>query len=294
MKINELEKQVAEQVIDLMKTKGLRWAASWQRDQPACNGVDGHVYRGSNVLTTWIWLAMNDQSDPRFIPRSYLFNKDREQNVGKLRKGSKGIPIVFYKNVVNEDSDKNYRFARVTYVWHVSQIDELDESKLKPLQAPPVPLTGAERDIAIDYWVEQTGAKIKHHGDKAFYSLPPNDFINMPELKRFFDANGYYGTLLHELTHWTGAEHRLDRLKRSRFGSEDYAFEELVAEFGSVLLCTQHGLQAGPREDNAAYLKGWISRLQDDHRLIFDAMKHASQAQQMLNDLQPDEDQEAA
>jgi len=46
-----------------------------------------------------------------------------------------------------------------------------------------------------------------------------------------------YATLVHELTDWTGAKHRLDREFGKRFGDQAYAAEELVAEIGAAFLC---------------------------------------------------------
>ena len=37
----------------------------------------------------------------------------------------------------------------------------------------------------------------------------------------------------HETTHWSGAESRLSRDLKGRFGDEAYAAEELVAELGA-------------------------------------------------------------
>ena len=45
----------------------------------------------------------------------------------------------------------------------------------------------------------------------------------------------YYSTALHELIHWTGHESRLNRInKLARFGDQNYAAEELVAELGAA------------------------------------------------------------
>ena len=48
-----------------------------------------------------------------------------------------------------------------------------------------------------------------------------------------------YATLVHELTDWTGAKHRLDREFGKRFGDQAYAAEELVAEVGAAFLCAE-------------------------------------------------------
>lgn len=39
-------------------------------------------------------------------------------------------------------------------------------------------------------------ADIRHGGVRAFYS-PKHDFINMPPLEKFWNAEAYYGTLAH-------------------------------------------------------------------------------------------------
>jgi antirestriction protein ArdC len=54
-------------------------------------------------------------------------------------------------------------------------------------------------------------------------------------------------TLLHELTHWSGAPHRLNRTFGTRFGDNDYAVEELVAELGAAFLCADLGIANEPK-----------------------------------------------
>ena len=60
----------------------------------------------------------------------------------------------------------------------------------------------------------------------------------MPPFEAFRDAESYYSTLAHELTHWTKHPQRLDRdFDRKKWGDEGYSREELVAELGSAFLC---------------------------------------------------------
>lgn len=92
----------------------------------------------------------------------------------------------------------------------------------------------------------------------------------------FHRAAGYYGTLAHELTHWTGAAQRLDRF--SRFNDRKaYAFEELVAEIGNCMLCAQLGLEPA-FDQSAAYVEGWLKALKEDNRAIFRAASKAQKA----------------
>ena len=73
----------------------------------------------------------------------------------------------------------------------------------------------------------------------------------------------------------------MNRLKRDmsgRFGNQAYAFEELVAELGSAMICGALGLEQKPREDHAQYIKGWLSCLRNDNKFVISAASHAQKA----------------
>jgi len=76
--------------------------------------------------------------------------------------------------------------------------------------------------------------------------------VQMPNKDQFNNASAYYGTLLHELGHWTGDKSRLDRDMSGRFGSVQYAKEELIAEIASYMVRGQLGLEKG-LDQTAAY-----------------------------------------
>ncbi len=82
-------------------------------------------------------------------------------------------------------------------------------------------------------------------------------------------SEGYYATLVHDLTHWTGAKNRLDRDMGKRFGDEAYAAEELVAEIGAAFLCAEFGITQEIRADHAQYLANWLVLLKSDPALSF-------------------------
>ena len=136
---------------------------------------------------------------------------------------------------------------------------------------------------AADAVIAGSGADIRHGGTRAYYHRV-DDYVQMPDRFRFIGTatssptECYYASLLHELTHWTGAQHRLDRTKGKRFGDPDYAFEELVAEIGSAFLCARLGVANVPRPDHAAYVAGWLKALRDDNRAIINAASLAQKA----------------
>jgi antirestriction protein ArdC len=94
----------------------------------------------------------------------------------------------------------------------------------------------------------------------------------------FKTVAGFYSVLAHEVTHWTGAAHRLNRDLGSRFGSAAYAGEELVAELGAAFLCADLEIANEPRADHAAYIKSWLQLLREDKRAIFTASSKAQTA----------------
>jgi antirestriction protein ArdC len=83
--------------------------------------------------------------------------------------------------------------------------------------------------------------------------------------------------------HWSGHETRLKRELSTRFGSESYAAEELVAELTSAFLCAELGVQGELR--HSGYIGHWIKLLKSDPRAIFTAASKASQAADYLRSL---------
>ena len=106
------------------------------------------------------------------------------------------------------------------------------------------------------------------------------DEIHMPKFEDFETGLDYYRTLFHEFTHSTGISSRLDRPMGGKFGSKQYAKEELVAEFGAVFLSAHAGIIWYNQKNHAEYLKNWNSVLthaKDDNRFF---MRAASKAQE--------------
>ena len=123
---------------------------------------------------------------------------------------------------------------------------------------------------AVDKMIEENGwiCPIElQHQDRAYYSIL-NDMIVLPEKAQFVDGESFYGTLFHEMTHSTGAESRLNRIKPSAFGSDDYAREELVAELGSALVAQRYGISKNVKDESAAYLKSWLTSLRESPDFI--------------------------
>ena len=120
---------------------------------------------------------------------------------------------------------------------------------------------------------------IHHGGFKAFYS-PAEDRIQLPVKTLFKDAGNYYAAALHELVHATGHASRCNRQLTTRFGTESYAAEELIAELGAAFLCAH--VRIDGQLQHASYISSWLDVLRRDKRAIFIASTKAQQAADWL------------
>jgi len=190
-----------------------------------------------------------------------------------------------------EESERDIPFLKDYTVFNVEQIDGLPAHFTAPAEAVLDPV---QRIAHAEGFFSATGATVRHGGNQAYYSVA-SDLVQMPFFETFRDAESYYATLAHELTHWTRHPSRLDRsLGRKRFGDEGYAMEELVAELGAAFLSADLGLTPEPREDHAAYIGNWLNVLKNDKRAIFTAASHAQRAADFLSNPSPAAQREAA
>jgi antirestriction protein ArdC len=240
-------------------------------------------YHGVNVVALWATAAM------RLYPCGYWASYEQWRKLGaQVRKGERGSPIVFYKKLdgdaepaTADEAEAPRIVLRHAHVFNFAQVDgwELLETVSRVSQV--------ETNAQIAAFVAATKADIRHGGTRAFYHRE-GDYIAMPAAAQFHGTptssptEAYYAVELHELTHWTGAPHRLDRVKGKRFGDREYAFEELVAELGAAFLCSAFRLVNEPRPDHAAYIGHWLGILKQDNRAIFAAASLAQQAVEYL------------
>jgi antirestriction protein ArdC len=276
--------------------QGVRpWVKPWRGEQAAGRIVrplraNGTPYRGVNILL--LWGAALEQG---FSCPVWMTYKQAETLGAHVRKGEHGSLVVyadrFTKKETDEDSgediEKHIPFMKAYTVFNVEQIEGLPAScYAKPESRPE---TVENRDARLEAFFRATGAVIRHGGNRAFYAPAP-DFVQMPPFPAFRDAESYYATLAHEMTHWTRHPARLARdFGREKFGDEGYAKEELVAELGAAFLCADLGITPEVREDHAAYIAFWLKALQDDKRFIFTAAAHAQRAVDLLHSTQPPE-----
>lgn len=250
------------------------------------NAATDKPYRGVNVVALWV-----DAMSKRYISGYWASYKQWQTLGAQVRKGEHGSVIVFYKPLgepetvgsdSGEDTEKaSHRFvARATHVFNMEQVDGWQ---------PPIPPSKSPVTIneEIAAFIAAIGADVRHGSQTAVYRRV-GDYIEMPSPDMFISTvvssatEAYHAVLLHELTHWSGAAHRLDREFGKRFGDKAYAFEELIAELGSAFLCSAFRITNEPRPDHAAYISSWLDILNRDTKAVFTAASRAQEAVEYL------------
>ena len=189
---------------------------------------NGMPYQGINVVLLWSEALSRGFTSPMWM----TFKQSLELG-SHVRKGENGTMVVYANKITKtetndngDDVERTVSFLRAYTVFCVEQINGLpDHYYARPApSAPP-----AQRIAHVDAFFANTGATIRHGGDKAFF-VPSLDLIQMPPFGAFCDAESYAATLAHECVHWTAPAHRVNRdLSRYAKDSSERAREELVA-----------------------------------------------------------------
>lgn len=276
---------ITERIIESLETGVIPWARPWNAVKYGehRNGLTNRPYRGLNIMLLNLVATMQGFSDPR-----WLTFRNAEKLGGSVRKGEKGACVVFWKFLTvkerqssesvtdpDDDEQKVIPFARMYTVFNAEQCEGID---LSPLEVSPV-FEGEENPDAEKI---MELAKIHHGGGRAYYS-PARDCIVMPVRQAFENLHFYFSTGFHETVHWTGSPIRLNRTFGARFGDQNYAFEELVAEIGAAFLGAATTI---PFEEmrHPEYINSWLQILKNDTKAIFTAAAKAQTAADFILD----------
>lgn len=199
----------------------------------------------------------------------------------------------FKKNVQKNDKneEKNFAFLKISYVYNVAQVDLKNSTYHVPSELPESKVIDNQE---IENFINSIeGLHLHHTNDGTCHYNLTADKIVMSDKKTFVDTPdnsatvNYYSVLFHELIHWTGAKNRLARFEKYKKRFKDnaqleYAHEELIAEIGAVLLSQRFNIQKTINRNNLAYLKSWISALQNDNKFLISALSQSYRASEFL------------
>ena len=306
----DIYKMVTDKIIGMLKSASpTDYHRAWKDDAffIPLNYESKKPYRGVNRLLLQERIGFAGA----FRNPYFLTFKQIKKHKGTLKKGAKGYEVIYYSIRYVVPADKNSgrkaysstnaqkvldflhkyklsedivgRIPMIRYynVYNGADIENID-FKLDELQIGRAVPDSATENRAAQLIVENypNPPAIKNEGNQAYYN-PASDYIKLPKQEQFDTVNDYYRTLFHELTHSTGHNKRLNRGIHLMLEKDDYAKEELVAEFGAVFLSAWAGIMWYNNKNHAAYLKGWnsaIKEAQNDNKFLMRAASLAQQA----------------
>ena len=254
------------------------------------NAKTKNPYTGINVLL----LSMAAIAEG-YSSNCWLTYKQAAEMGGQVRKGETSTLGVFFKqyereSAKNPEEMEKIAFAKALRLFNLDQIDGLPADVMPVIEQPKNIVQVFEDCEAL---LDASGAVIEYEGERAFYS-PSIDKIRMPERGSFYGSEVLYSTAFHELAHWTGAKHRLDRDFSGRFGDEAYAMEELIAELAAAFICAHTSVKNACLQENASYVASWLRVLKNDKNAIFTASSAAWKAAEFLFSFQLQKEVESA
>ena len=282
----DLYQRITDTIVAQLEQGRVPWVQPWG-DLPGAaavgmprNAATNRAYSGINVMLLWAsGMAVG------YPTQRWLTFKQALGLGGCVRRGEKGTPVVYADRFTPEqerqraqregEEARSIAFLKQYSVFNAAQSDGLPEDLYVPPPPPPEDLI-EPRFRAL---MGASGLTIHLGGQMAFYR-PADDAIVLPPPQAFHEPVNFHRTAAHEMSHATGAAHRLARDFTGRYGSEGYAREELVAEISAAYVCASLGIV--PTVRHADYIASWLEVLRGDPRAIVQAAGLASRSADWL------------
>lgn len=295
---SDTAKEIADIFIKALEEETLPWHSGFDKFRyiPPFNPANGTVYQGMNSFNFALKSFMRGYTDPRFMTMSQA-----NELGGKVKKGEHCIwgfnfkpTSVLVKDeegnpVLDDKGQKQYKemiFPKPFMVFNVEQFEGLNLPKIPEIEQPDHKWTPVER---AENLLKASKANISNELTclVPHYS-PLSDKITLPLPNQYHDAENYYSTALHELSHWTGHSSRLNRDFAKDKHTQKYAREELRAEIGSAMVNMMLGIAPKISENNKAYIKGWIAHLKEEPKEILRACGDAEKISDYIMNFDPE------
>lgn len=284
-KTQEYRKQLAELFVHALEEQELNWQKGWNgKAFLPQNAVTEKAYRGLNRF----YLAMIAKDRGYQESRWATFHQIQEHGWKLEHAKGQGVQVEYwfpydteekqglswseFRNRSEEFGERYQLRAVYSYVFNGDLIQGLPELQIAQNDTMPDELIGV---ISRNMQVEM----LHDGGNQAFYNQQ-QDQIHLPVPECFESDYAYNATALHELAHATGAPHRLKRELAGYFGSESYAYEELVAEITASFFAVHLAVEPGQMqiENHKAYVQSWIRAIREKPERLVKAIQQAEKA----------------
>lgn len=286
--VSESRQELVDQLIQKMKDGVSPVREMWDSVSTyglPNNPISGARYQGVNLLRLLIASAVGKYEDSRWMTL-----KQANKQGYRIKKGAKSVLLEkwVWSKIVEEENENGELEKKIVKlknpyvnffrVFNAEQIDGIGPiPKVIPMEKNEM-LKLAEEVIASSQC-----EIVESMQNRSYYSLK-EDKIMLPPRDYFKSQEAFLAVTLHEMSHSTGHPDRLNRPLVNKFGTPEYAKEELNAEFGSAFLQMDLGIKLSDEaiNDYAAYLHSWISVLENDPNELFRAVHNASEISDYL------------
>lgn len=298
------------------------WKQGWTDGEAMIGlpqNVTGRVYTGSNAFLCQLHTMKKNYKVPVYFTIKQIkdlgaFPKKGEKSIPIFKWGlsiynretGKKATLKEYDSLPKEERDEKYKvipYLKIFNEWNIDQtnLEEVNKEKydalLSKFEAKEIrDDNGMYSNAAIDQmlasqsWVcsieyTQQNPSALYNKSKDVIIVPRKDQFNISDTPEeiYKDGEEYYSSLIHEMAHSTGHESRLNRLNPDgKFGGEEYAKEELVAELTAAMVGSALGFDSRIRDNNTAYLKSWMSALKKEPKFLLSVMSDVNKASAMV------------
>lgn len=299
--LDQFAKMMIAKIESLNSSDG--WKKPWFSDGALSwpKNMNGREYNGMNALL----LMMQCEKQGYKIPRFCTFDCVQRMNANLekddparilINKGERSFPVMLttftcidkdtkehiryddYKNLTDEEKAQ-YNVYPKNQVFRVFNVEQTNLKEARPELWAKFEAENKRPELnqGKQYSFDPMDVMIRDNrwicpikptrGDNAYFSISKNEIV-IPEKQQFKDGESFYSNLYHEMSHSTGHETALNRIKPASFGSADYAKEELIAELTAALTAQRYGMSKNLKEDSACYLKSWLDSLHESPQFI--------------------------
>ena len=275
--LHAMQTELTEYVISQLHS-GKSWSACWNTANGLPTSIHSQkIYKGMNLL----WLLYTQQKKEYTSSEWGTFKSWKEKGAS-VKKGEKATNIIFFKPCAKEDNEGKeqvfFTLKRFS-VFNRSQVDGLKEEKSAQENQESFLFNFMNNGLLMKY-IHNSGISLKVADYLTPSYYPEQDAIRMPsEYTKKAEA---WSALAHEIVHSTGHKTRLNRIgitSAKQFLLHEYSYEELIAELGSLFLCTEFGLSTEESQKNSSYYcSHWATHLEHNPEWLWKAAKEASEA----------------